>query len=797
MSKRKKNVYLPFTLFTFLSILSSCGKTPDVSISEKEGNTKQEYINDKVNMTTALADVTIENTFLSAKFNLDNGSLFSLVNKKSGTDYLNDSVGGLWSMTVDVSTKNPFLTNYTGENAIRLSSRDYMVDFSSDESENGIKLTFTYNVDFSFLSKNYSGIIVKSEVSLLKGTEELQFDYELTNSSTSDITICSFIGTELSGLKDSKDKPLSLLWSNKEGKIYDNVISDFMSTNNTDKNLKNVYPGTLSMQFASLFNESESLFTFVKDDTAEYKIARFGDYSGVGEYDYNKVSKKDKLSMSFEQFPFVGSGSKKTIHPVVVGISYNQSWYQGADKYQQYLKDNNMLNNYEKFPENWNGFISLVGSHYGPKHFSSYITSEVGEISYADWVNQADENSGVDTELILGWNKGGFDSMYPDYEFQEGTGFNGEEGFLQMSNLVHENGDLFACHMNSRLADIQGNWSNTLTSNNIKNINNSAIKKAGFKSTIEEKDYEKYIYCETYGTGTMYYVMSPASKEFQEQLFSVVRRLRKNGCNGLWFDQLFEKDGHLDYDEGHKMSSNSTPATLYGEGYLKILKTFKDIALEINPQEPWLTICSGGAGDCFARYCDVYGGNWNRKLGARDNSQDDTIDKSSTESNDRHQMSPEVTKYTIPSVYIGQAGAGTLSGQNDEYARAFIFGSPFLAEQFTTSTQQLINIYDFYPDIFYKGTYKDKKALTYTNDDLLASVILSSSSKSFAIQLYNYSENEANNVSIKISLSKLNIEGQIESIIDLFSGKKVSVENDVITISLDACEFTSLYVKYK
>lgn len=753
------------------------------------------YENDVVTTKETLSTVTLANSFIEVSFNLDNGSLTSLKNKLSQTDYLLDTVGGNWAMTVDVSTGNPFATNYQGENATLVTSRNQMMEYKLEATEESATLSLTYDVSFAYNMQKYTGIEVINKISIKKGIEEVTFDYEIVNQCDKEVTICNFTGAQLTGLKDATDN-LSLFWPNKEGKIYDNAIEKISDSTNGKENLNNVYPGLCSMQLIQLFNENESLYYMVKDPNREYKIANYGDQTISIGYDYNQVGTNDKVSMSFTQFPFVASNQTKQVYQTVLGVSIGQSWYRGSDRYQEFLIENDFLRNYDNFVENWGGFVALVGSHYGSKHFSSYTALEASQVTYSDWIKEISATSGVKTELVLGWNDGGFDSKYPDYDFALGDGFNGEEGFKTMSDLVHNDGNLFCCHINSRIADVDSNWSKTIVEG-VANYQKAGIKQAGYTSELSVDEYEDYLICETYSTGTTYYVMSPASKEFQDQLISVVTRLRQNGCNGLWFDQLFERDAKLDYDEAHKMSENSTPATLYYEGYSYLMNKFDEIAATINPTEPWILVCGGGAGDALAKYVDVYGGNWNRKLGARDNSEDNSLLKIGTENCDRHIMSPELTKYTVPAIYIGQAGAGTLTGQTDEYARAFMFGSPFLVEQLTTSAQSLLTVYDYYPDIFYRGIYTDEKGLSISNENVMGSIILSKENKAFAIQMYNYDSNAANDCQIKIDLAKLGINGNITSATNLFTGDTYDVKNNILTYSFTECEFTSVYVTYE
>ena len=800
-----KKIFIFMLLIVSMMVIAGCGKgDSSTDNSTQVGGddpvvSDELYKNDEVKTTESESEIILENNFISVSFNASNGSLISLKNKLANTDYLKDSVGGNWAMTVDTSTGNPFSTNYQGDNAILVTSRTQKMTHKLESTSTKATLVLTYNVSFEKDGVEYSDIVIKNTIVIEKAVEEVTFEYEIINNCEHDITICNFTGAQLTGLKDSQNEELKLFWPNKEGKIYDSAISKITKSTNGKENLSNVYPGLCSMQLIQLFNEVEGLYYFVEDPTREYKIANYGDQTIDGGYDYSEVQTTDKVALSFTQFPFVGAKQTKKAFKTVVGVSVYDSWYKGSDRYQEFLVENEFLRNYDDFEENWKGFCSLVGSEYGSKHFATYTSTGAFQENYSSWINNVSESCDIQTELILGWNEGGFDSKYPDYDFATGEGFNGAIGFKQMADSVHKDGNIFCCHINSRIADMESNWSQTVNGNGIYQYQSAGIKLAGYQDGLTSAEMENYLICETYGTGTMYYVMSPASKEFQEQLISVVTRLRQNGCNGLWFDQLFERDAKLDYDEAHRMSETSTPATLYFEGYSYLMSKFDEIAVTINPSEPWIMVCGGGAGDALAKYVDVYGGNWNRKLGAKDNSKDNSLLKIGTENCDKHVMSPELSKYTVPSIYIGQAGAGTLAGQQDEYARAFVFGSPFLVEQVsaTVTTKSLLAVYDYYPDIFYKGTFTDMKGLSVSDSDVLGSIILSNSQKSFAIQLYNYDTNKTENCSISINLDKLGIKGNITSVTNLFTGETYTVKNNTFTYSLAECEMASFHVTYQ
>ena len=97
----KKLLIFCLVLFSLVVLAACDSEIESPTSNEGTGEPTPElpdgiYENDEVKVDEQLDSITIENSFVSASFNLDNGSLTSLENKLAHTDYLNGSVGGNW-----------------------------------------------------------------------------------------------------------------------------------------------------------------------------------------------------------------------------------------------------------------------------------------------------------------------------------------------------------------------------------------------------------------------------------------------------------------------------------------------------------------------------------------------------------------------------------------------------------------------------------------------------------------------------------------------------------------------------
>ena len=715
----------------------------------------------------------LKNDKISLSFMKDNGSLFSIKNIIKGTDYIDGSVGGNWAMMVDISTDDPFLSNPTGSNTYLVSSRKQTMSYLKDDVEDGIKLTFTYDIS----DTKVNNIRVIQTITLLDKDDKASFSYHIQNNMDNSV-IVSFTGAQISGIKEGKED-YTLFWPYNEGKLYEQSVNMVKTSTDEKARMNMCYPVPSSLQLLQLYNSNESLFYYVKDATREYKEFNFGAFINSKQYDYQGVTAIDKVSMSCTQYPFITTNEEKDVHEVIIGTSNYGDYYTGSNYYREFLV-NNMSRRHSHYVKNWTGFSCLIGSKYGNKHFASYTQTPGFDTYYASWANMTNKY-GVYGTSLLGWHEGGFDSNYPDYEVIEGTGF-GEENLRTAFTQAHNDDNQLYPYINLHIADIASKWSNTIcdSTKGLLNIQSAAIKYKGFNNSLPASNYYDYMQLESYGTATTYYAMCPKSELFINAIIDACTRLRNLGADGFWFDQLMQMSANLCFDKSH---GHKTPATAMGEGYKQLFEEL-ELVMKASGNQDYVLSCEGVC-DAYIEYIDVCGYLWSRKLGARDTT------------GDGHNMSPEITRYTMPSKFLGLEGAGTTSGSDDEFARAFVMCDPFLADPYKPSVGVWTSIYNS-DSTYLNGRYVDKLGSSCTNDEIIYGITISEDNSKLVINAYNYSLEESDNDTITLDLNRLNIQKQIKSIIDMRIGNKVNFDKNVITLPhMDVNGVISLLVELK
>ncbi len=710
----------------------------------------------ETSLKETLDSVVLENKNISLSFTKDNGSLNSIVNNHTKTDYISGSVGGNWAMMVDTSTSDAFLSNPNGSNTVLVSSRKQTVSYTTTELDNGYKLSLVYDVKVG----TKTGITVIEDVVLLDGDDKATFSYLVTNNMENSV-IVSFVAQEISGIKEG-DEDYSLFWPYNEGKIYDNAVNMVKTASNENARMSMRYPVPSSLQLVQLYNSKESLFYYVEDSTREYKEVNFGCFINTKQHDYQGVTAADKVSLSINQYPFIQTGESKNIHNVVIGTSNNGDYYTGSNYYRQFLEAN-MARNHSDYVKNWTGFSVLIGSYYGNKHFASYTQAPGYDTHYSNWALSTNQY-GVYSTALIGWHDGGFDSNYPDYNYIEGTGF-GEKGLETSFATAHNDGNQMYPYINLHIADVLGKWSNTeIDISGKTNIQDSAIKYKGFRNDLPLEDYESYMQLETYGTATVYYAMCPKAKGFQDAIIDACTKLRKIGADGFWFDQLMQMPANLCFDKSH---NHLTPATAMGEGYKELFTRLETMMTSVGSGD--YVLSSEGVCDAYIEWIDVCGYLWSRKLGARDTN------------GDGHNMSPEITRYTMPSKFLGIEGAGTTSRSEDEFARAFVMCDPFLADPYKPSVGVWTSLYNSDPT-YLNGRYMDKCGTSTSNEEFIYGITVSEDGKKIVLNIYNYSLSDSVNDTVTLYLQRLGINSVINKVIDMRSGDALKFNGGTINV---------------
>lgn len=743
--------------------LSSCGD-PN-SPPPSGGNADR-----AVTITTTDNLVTMENGNISLSVTSENGNI-------SDVTYLGKDVklvggeGANFSLTVDPTTKDVFQANHNGAAAVVLQSKNFTPEVKTEKIGDNGKITLTYDLSFTYQDTLVSGIKVVNTLSLNRKDMYFTSDYTIKNDAQSDCVVVNFTGMQISGIKDVAGQDAwSFFYPYKEGKLYSGIVKRINDGTGVGTKMTAAYPSPMSMQLMQLYNGTASFDYSVLDSEGIYKEFNFGKYIGRGEYDEGRAV-GDQISMSCTQFPFVKNGDNAVLSSYRVGAGGEGSWYEGSDRYREFLIASGMTKEKNGLTAEWTGMNSLIAQGNTGSVFATYENSPLGSTSYAQWMAQSDPY-GIDTLCAIGWNEGGFDHNYPDYAFSEAQG--GEESFGRMVEELNTNGDAIICYINAHIADEASTFATqaSISNSGQTKLQAGAIKKVGFKSgETALEDYERYMYHETYGTLSAY-AMSPASEDFQEAVLDAVQRLADKGVNGIWFDQLMEMPAYLDYDASHGANN---PATAYSEGYRELLTECVRIMEEANNGD-CIFVCEGVC-DAYIKWIDCCGMMWQRKLGSTD----------TTNMQDRVQWTSQITRYTMPCMMLGLEGVGTTSGSSNEFARAFVLGEPLLVSNYQDSVTRIMNIYSSAKKIYFEGRYLDMRGLRCGNEDVIASLIQGSDG-TYGLQLYNDNTRDAvTDMKVVIDPEAIGAKGKkVESVINLMTGERVSLSGEnTFTVSLD------------
>lgn len=551
-----------------------------------------------------------------------------------------------------------------------------------------------------------------------------------------DGTVISVTPMCVDGLQCEK-KPLDCAWPYKEGRIYRNGnITDGKIINGATT-VSAHYPTPMSMQYAVLFDEERSIYFGVHDDKAEYKTFTYA------------VNSDNTSAVSCEVMPFAAPGEKKELAPVV--LSFGQGdWTYGADIYRTFLAEAGWTKNSSVYAQNLTGITGWTTATYFNKYETKYVSYAPAQTSstFEEAMKQIINRTSFSSIWITGWHDGGFDTLYPDYEISSDLG--GLKGFKAGIKNIHEQGGNAVFYVNAHISDIESKFF-------AKHGQASAIKKAD--GSVYEEEYPT--------TEADFVAMCPASEVFRERLLETVSMLRKNGVDGIYFDQISEIDSYLCFDASH---GHTTPATAYYEGYSKLL----DGATEIfNASEgDWLFAIEGVC-DCYGKWIDVFYGYPDFNLS-------------------------EMTRYTLTSKMIGRDRVCGVDESGDAlFTTAFVMSKPLLCHKHhildarlynNPNIKRFISLYEKYPDIYLRGRYVYTKGLNGVSATMTSGVTISEENNRVAVSLFNGKSLGETTVEFTYTPST----GRVVAAYHAETGENLLTDQGTVRLTLDKNELISV-----
>jgi hypothetical protein len=665
--------------------------------------------------------VTLANSQIQLTWETTHGTLTGLKNLTTGTQYITGNTKGNWILFANANTASQWNaslgTEYWGASGVTPTVTETVLS-------NGIEVNFTY------ASVGGMSITLIQHVTLTDYSPVSDWSVEIDNntSTSTGAVVTAVITPQINGVGTLSGE--SLAYPYEDGEIIPSP-----GTTAIDQ----TYPMPLSMQWMALYNSNEGIYYSVLDSTAAFKELRFG-YDSVID-----PSPDSSRIMGTVLWPFV-QPSQQYVSPTVEVATYSQGgWWWAADRYRDFINTTWMpVKHYSSEAAELTAFGGvLMGSS------DQYSTTMPSGTSTLDAY-------GISNDVILGWNYGGFDDLYPDFTIDSGKG--GTTGLQTGITAIHNQGNKVSLYINAWDADSTSNWYQAQTPLGVDNTMNV------------DGTYPPGLALDGH-TG---YTESPSAAAYQTQLTNVVGTNRTLGASFQFIDQAMEAFSYLDYNSAHGQSS---PATSYSAGYLAMMTKFQQAFNDGGLQNDYYFIAEG-INDYLSPYIDVGALEWGNGIGYNPSSTG-FGEPAGTDA-------PQLTRYTIPNTILGLPQSGYTSSNQDEYAWAFLMGEPLLQGDLNPyAFPRYLNIYKSQPDIYFYGTYKDSRGLSVSNSSVVGTTITGKNSDRMGIQLHNTSAS-AQTVNVTLDYSQIGFAGVTVNGVQDLEGGAISYSTGTNTVSFSA-----------
>lgn len=384
------------------------------------------------------------------------------------------------------------------------------------------------------------------------------------------VTVCETVGPNLYGINLGADYTRNVLvYPHHAGEKTENPMDTYRSerytsfwraaTTLTDYGTykRNInYCGLASMSFMYLYDDNNGLY-FASHDLS------FPVTSVIAE-----VGEKERfVGLSFSKHNDYTCGETYCSGEYVLEINCFD-WHRAKEIYRAYLAPSLHFHNYPNYlDEQWG-----LNQCYNFKR-----QDEIPENCFTDIPKMYQEgmNYGLNHMFMASWNRGGFDTDYPEYfpDMDLGTPMD----FVRGIQYVKDNGGIPTLYINGRIFDKESLYAKT----------------AGQRMCIKDKDGTEY--CETYGSKS-FTVNCPSDEEWQHRLVDISEYLVKGyGARGVYLDQVASAEPFACYNKEHTHKHTGD----FNNGYVKILSDIHDKITAIDDKSFILT---ENIGDIYGSY---------------------------------------------------------------------------------------------------------------------------------------------------------------------------------------------------
>jgi hypothetical protein len=458
--------------------------------------------------------------------------------------------------------------------------------------------------------------------------------------------------------------------------------------------LNGLYPGRLSMQWFDWYRNDEGLYVGSHDPSHQTTCLHI-----------ERDVKLNILRMGVIRYPMIGQGESWQSAPIIYAPHVGD-WHAGARIYRQWIEQNGWSKpDQPEWIQLFKGWLRVIlKQHHCEINWDySQIPALYDEAAAA----------GMDTIFLLGWERGGFARLWPDYLVDDRMG--GEAGLRAAIDAVHAKGGKVLLFLSYALIDHDSEY-----------YRNGPGKKATTKSLWGSDIPFAETYC---GEGTwrklgnppMPMVLSCAgSPEWQEKMIESAAYCLDLGADGVLYDiggmtpYFCFADGHTHAKPSHSCADKAERYRGLHD-YVRSRGRDKAILMEHNV-------------DVFAQHMDISQG-------------------ASTKPNPQQMLA--LYRYTFPELIMTNRECGM--DEIDYRANAgysFIYGLRFdmsifrccgtLSDipNYATYLASLNQLRDRYQDFLLKGTFIDEEGFALDNRQLVGKAYRADDGR-IAVALWN------------------------------------------------------------
>ncbi len=438
-----------------------------------------------------------------------------------------------------------------------------------------------------------------------------------------------------------------------------------------------LYPGRQSMQWYDLYNEEEGLYVGIHNASHQTVCLHV-----------ERDTKLNILRLGGIFYPMTEPGEKWQSEPIVYA-PHTGDWHVGAQKYRSWIETTGWRAPAQPdWVKQFKGWLRVIlKQHHGELNWDySAIPSLYDEAAAA----------GMDTLFLLGWEKGGFARMWPDYVIDERMG--GRKVLQEGIDYVHSKGGKVVMFLSYLLIDRQSEFYKS---------------GKGEEATIKSYWGTEVPFSETYcGEGTyrkvanpampMYYAC-PSSEVWQECMIKASEYCLDLGADGV----LLDLGGHPAYFCYDKRHGHKKPNLAFANKDEK----FKEIHEYIRSRGEDKIIMMEDNIDIFAQHMDIAQG-------------------ADTRPKKDHML--ELYRYTFPECIMTNRECGEDENNYLTYANhSFLYGLRFdmtihrccgsLSDipNYAAYLKYINSLREKYSDFLLKGRFVDNEGFSIDNSEVL------------------------------------------------------------------------------